>query len=161
MTQFASPVTSFGAAENFLGGKDWRAIGHNTAIIRRSETTIAVLFHSTDVVTFHLDGRVTFNTGGWESVTTKVRMNALSPCSVWSEGGTWAIMGPSGDSARFEDGVTLDAAGTFQNWKEARFLLRESRARRLAIKDAEIAAWIGESPETREVLTMVPSPAGS
>ena len=138
MTRFASPVTSFAAAERFLeAGRDpsWRSIGHNTVVHRKSDGTIAILFHSTNVVIFHQDGRITFNTGGWWSVTTKVRLNEFSPCSVWSEGdGDWAIMGPTGDGARFEDGVTMGADGTFQNFKEARFLLRESRARRLALE---------------------------
>ncbi len=137
MTRFASPVTNFAAADAFLGSKDWRTIGHNTAIRRVGPTTIAARYHDTDVVLYHEDGRVTFSTGGWMSTTTKVRLNALSACSIWSEGdGDWAIMGPTGDSARFEDGVTLDAEGTFQNWKEARYLLRELRARRMAALDA-------------------------
>jgi hypothetical protein len=146
MTRFASPVTSFAAADAFLGSKDWRTIGHNTAIRRVSPDRIAARYHYTDVVTYHQDGRITFSTGGWMSVTTKVRLNALSPCQVWSEGdGDWAIQGPTGDAARFEDGVTMDAEMTFQNWKEARFLLRESRARRMAVLDAQDAAANGDS----------------
>jgi len=146
MTRFASPVTSFGAAGRHLGSRDSRPIGHNTSVERLSETRIAIRFHSTNVITFHMDGRITFDTGGWWSVTTKVRLNSLSPCQIWSEGdGDWAIQGPTGDGARFEDGITMGADGTFQNWKEARALLRASRARRFAIKDAELAAMTGDS----------------
>jgi hypothetical protein len=145
MTTFASPVTSYGAAALFLGDTEWRKIGHNTSIRRVSPTTIAARYHYTDVITYHEDGRITFTTGGWMSVTTKVRLNALSPCQVWSEGdGDWAIQGPTGDSARFEDGITMDSELTFQNWKEARFLLRASRARRLDIAADQVAAMTGD-----------------
>lgn len=137
MTRFASPLRTFGDARCFLGNSDSKRIGHNTDVVRRADDRIAVRYHSTDVITYHSDGRIAFSTGGWYSVTTKVRLNALSPCSVYSEGaGDWAITGPTGDSARFEDGIVLDSELTFQNWKEARFLLRESRARRAALEVA-------------------------
>lgn len=146
MTRFAAPVTSFATADAFLGEKDWRSIGHNTAIRRVNSTTIAARYHYTDVVTYHEDGRVAFSTGGWMTSTTKVRLNALSACTIYSVDGVWEIIAPYGaDGAVFEDGVVLDAEGTFQNWKEARALLRASRARRLEIKDAELAAMTGDS----------------
>ena len=124
-----SSVTTFSEASEFLaGGRDpsWRKIGHNTVVHRKSDGSIAVLFHSTNVVTFHKDGRITFNTGGWWSVTTKVRLNEFSPCRVWSEGGgEWGIDVLGGDSAKFEDGVTLGADGTFQDHKAARWAALE------------------------------------
>jgi len=134
MARFTDTVTSFEDAEAFLaGGRDphYRVIGHNTAVIRVTRAAIAIRYHSTNVITYHRDGRVSFRTGGWYSVTTKDRLNALSPCRVWSEKGDWAIdvylgNGIAGDSARFEDGVTLGADGTFQEWKAARWAIKHA-----------------------------------
>ena len=129
-------VTSYTEAETFLeGGRDasWRTIGHNTVVHRLSDGSIAILYHSTNVVVYHQDGRIVFRTGGWYSVTTKVRLNEYSPCRIWSDRGEWSIdlylgNGRAGDSARFEDGVTLGADRTFQGWKADRWALRQEGA---------------------------------
>jgi hypothetical protein len=48
---------------------------NNTAISRNADGSIVVRLHSTDVVTVATDGTVTLNTGGWNTVTTRARMN--------------------------------------------------------------------------------------
>lgn len=129
LTMTHATVTNYSEAETFLeGGRDpsWRKISHNTVVHRKSHGSIAILYHSTDVITYHMDGRIVFRTGGWYSLTTKVRLNEFSPCRVWSDKGTWEIdlylgNGRAGDSALFEDGVTLGADRTFQDWKASRW----------------------------------------
>lgn len=46
--------------------------------VRHEGGKIIVRYHYTDVVTIHKDGRVTLDTGGWFTATTKVRMNQAS-----------------------------------------------------------------------------------
>lgn len=48
---------------------------------------IAVQLHATDVVTFFLDGRIEVNTGGWDTVTTRDRINCYldKPWHVYGE----------------------------------------------------------------------------
>jgi hypothetical protein len=53
---------------------------------------IAVELHATDVVTFYPDGRAELRTGGWNTVTTRGRINHVlgyrdsDPLSMWSVG---------------------------------------------------------------------------
>jgi hypothetical protein len=71
------------ASEQLTGRcKERRKLGNNTYLVRRSETAIAVLLHSTDIVTFHSNGDIDIYTGGWNTVTTKDRINGYSPVCV-------------------------------------------------------------------------------
>lgn len=46
----------------------------------------AVRLHNTNVVTFHANGDVTLDTGGWKTRTTLERMRAFFPGSKWPTG---------------------------------------------------------------------------
>ena len=50
-------------------------IRNNTYLVRDDPDTIAVRFHSTNIVTVQRNGTVWLSTGGWETVTTKSRLN--------------------------------------------------------------------------------------
>lgn len=98
---------------------NYRKLANNTYAIRRGDD-IAVRLHETDVLTFHADRpKVTYQTGGWWTVTTKDRINRFGPhlWQVWSNRGTWFLHGPDiSDPFRFWDGLTLDpATGTIVN----------------------------------------------
>lgn len=71
-----------------LGGKQEVKIGHNTWICRRDNGDVAVKYHYTDIVTFHPDYSITVRTGGWDSVTTRGRLDQiLRGHRVYSRGG--------------------------------------------------------------------------
>ena len=73
------PGGGYFAFDRALGNRDERTVANNTRLIRRrgAETeAIALRLHSTDVVTFCLDGRIVLATGGWNTVTTRQRINA-------------------------------------------------------------------------------------
>lgn len=85
--------------------KESRKLRRNTYAIRRRGTAadkqgaIAVRLHNTDILTFtRRNGGeyVTFNTGGWSTVTTKERMNGYAPdgFDVGSTRGDWYLYGP-------------------------------------------------------------------
>jgi hypothetical protein len=75
---------------------------NNTRIERRDEDTYALRLHATDIATFHRDGRVTLNSGGWRTVTTKDRLSAVTPHIV-SERGDWYVRAePDPDDPRPE-----------------------------------------------------------
>lgn len=76
-----SPLT-FEGANQFLGTRDGRKIKNNTYLQRRGDDAIAVMLHSTDVVTYERNGRVTIKTGGWSTNTTRDRINGFSPVGV-------------------------------------------------------------------------------
>jgi hypothetical protein len=70
--------TSFEEAEGMLTGRcaNSRKVANHTYVQRRG-ADIAVKLHATDVATFRPDGTVELSTGGWVTVTTKERMNAV------------------------------------------------------------------------------------
>lgn len=67
-----------------------RKLENNTYAERRGEC-IAIRLHATDIMTFHPDGRIVLNSGGWKTVTTKARMNEYLPpgLQIWQNRGTW------------------------------------------------------------------------
>jgi hypothetical protein len=82
-----------------------RKIANHTTLHRIDDSTIAVQLHSTDVITFHEDGRIVFDSGGWKTSTTKERMNSFSPARISQSRGSWTIsIGTV--SANFADGIT-------------------------------------------------------
>ena len=65
-----------------LGTRNTRRIANNTTLHRRADGAIAVRLHTTDVVAWFDDGRVTFDTGGWNTSTTARRMHRYAPPGV-------------------------------------------------------------------------------
>ncbi len=92
----------FAAAEQFLAAgknKNVRPVARNTRLRRIDEDTIALIFHSTAVVTYHRDTSMTIYGGGWNTQTTRRRIADYSPARIASQpGGTgkW-IVGDTGE----------------------------------------------------------------
>lgn len=107
-------VQSYADAEQYLGSKSDRPIGSGraTRLQRRGADTIALKLHATDVVTYHRDGRIVLNSGGWRTVTTKERMNRFSPLSISQSKGHWGVVaGPDfwsdpSQAVSYADGMT-------------------------------------------------------
>lgn len=93
-----------------LNGRTSRTLAHNTTVEADPDGSVGVRFHSTRIITFHPEGTFTVNTGGWRSVTTKQRLNALLPAGfrIYSKAYAWRITTPEGEFA-FEDGDTWKA----------------------------------------------------
>lgn len=65
-----------------LNGKGRRKIGHNTYVELDEdgdEPIIRILYHYTYIASFHRDGIIELNTNGWETSTTKQRINSVLP----------------------------------------------------------------------------------
>ena len=94
-------------ASEKLGTRDSRKVANNTYLKREPETKdIHVKLHDTNVVTYHEDGSVTFNSGGWRTMTTADRMRNWGPFrwgGLQSDRGVWTILGHL-----FFDGITFD-----------------------------------------------------
>lgn len=63
---------------------------NNTRVEKRDEDTYILRLHATDIATFHRDGRVTLNSGGWRTVTTMDRLRAVTS-HLYSERGQWYV----------------------------------------------------------------------
>lgn len=64
---------------DLLGDNDAMKIAHNTTLVRLDADNLGVVLHSTTIVTFHRDGRISLNTGGWNTPLTRQRMNLVLP----------------------------------------------------------------------------------
>jgi len=122
-----------------------RKLANNTTLLRINPSTIAVKLHSTNVITFHADGRIVFDSGGWKTPTTKERMNSFSPARVSQSQGTWEIT-IADAAANYADGITWTGrkwTGTGEDPKTAVKLTR--RAAKFA-RDYMNAFDAGEVP---------------
>ena len=106
----SSIPSSFDEALGFLKGKDSRACGNNTTVLR-VQTGIGVRYHNTIIGIFHADGTLTVSTGGWHTVTTKSRINRMLYDARWTLGSTrgqmhWTYRHGNRDSetVEFRDG---------------------------------------------------------
>lgn len=99
--------------------RKWK-IGNNTWI-RDHGAEIAVLFHRTEIVVYRA-GSVSINSGGWQTSTTKSRINCLLPAGwdIWQQAGEWYLSsGPwwpvNATSERrnleYVDGITIHDSG--------------------------------------------------
>lgn len=100
---------SFTDANQILGNRDRKKIGHNT-YLQRAGDDIEAIYHSTAVVTYHPNNTMTCKTGGWQTVTTKDRLNQLTPLRIGSTKGIWYA-----NSERFFDGIICDTSGQVLN----------------------------------------------
>lgn len=85
-----------------------RKLANNTYVERRG-SDIAIRLHSTDILTFKPDGAVAVTSGGWQTPTTKDRLNAYLPAgfSIHQKKGLWYW----NDGTHFAEGDSLAPTG--------------------------------------------------
>lgn len=66
-----------------------RFVARNTVEWKDADGARHIRLHRTDILTFHPDGSIRINTGGWNTITTRDRINAFlpSPFRVWTHRG--------------------------------------------------------------------------
>lgn len=94
-----------------------KPIANNTYVVRSGDADLAIRLHQTDVVTFHVNGTITLDTGGWHTVTTKDRMNTYLPgdLRVYSDRGSWFLYRHGEKLGPYFDGMTITADGEILN----------------------------------------------
>ena len=101
---YAKAKTMLASARSKEAGKP---IANNTRLFE-VEGGIAVRLHNTDILTFAPDGRVTYNSGGWRTNTTKDRMNTFGPARIGAADGLWWIHHyGSGEVHHYLDGCSV------------------------------------------------------
>ena len=86
--------------------KTSRKIGNNTYAEILDDDTVGIKLHSTYVVKIRSDGTYTLNSGGWQTVTTKDRINKYSPVRVYQRDYTWYVT-IAGRELPFIDGMVV------------------------------------------------------
>ena len=88
---------------------------YKTTIAGDGEGNTIITYQSTVIVKFGRD-TVTLNSGGWDTVTTKRKMNQASRqfnlgYSVTQRDFEWLVTLPSGETVTFVDGMTFNREG--------------------------------------------------
>jgi len=86
-------------------------ISRNNTKIKSVEGGRVVTLHHTDIVKVNDDGTVVLNSGGWQTSTTKTRINQVAAewglgFCVYQQNYVWYV-GTGGKSQRFEDGMII------------------------------------------------------
>ena len=92
-----------------------RIVQNNTRIsMSDSDYSVKVRLHNTDVVTFHKGGDITLNTDGWQTVTTKSRINNYLPEGYYLQQrkGEWILRYPCGKVIPYSDGMRITESHT-------------------------------------------------
>lgn len=97
---------NYQTAKDTIKNRDSKKLGNNTYLLPAGDA-FAVRLHQTDVVLIHADGTYTLNSGGWQTPTTKDRINEYTPARLHQAKGLWY----NRDGSLFYDGMTIDAAG--------------------------------------------------
>jgi hypothetical protein len=85
---------TYSEAVKMVRGKrnaDRRKVGNNTYAEILHDGTVAIKLHNTYVVKINPNGTYTLNSGGWQTVTTKDRINQYSPRYVFQKNYEWFV----------------------------------------------------------------------
>lgn len=112
MAQLKATPKNFAEALEVLNGKHSIRLGNNTYLESYTDGTqtdrICVRLHSTNIVQFFPDGRVTLHTGGYHTTTTKERLNQFISARVYQSNYDWFVRA-NGSDVEFSEGFTLTA----------------------------------------------------
>lgn len=102
-------LVSYEAMNNFLGSKSQKVVGHNTTAERISEFEIGIKYHNTYIIKIDPTDIITVNSGGWDTKTTKERLNQFLSCRnvhISQKKFKWTIHGIN-DSLEYIDGMQV------------------------------------------------------
>jgi hypothetical protein len=106
---------NFAEANCILGNRDSLRLGNNTYLVSRfspeeNDKHIAIRLHNTDIVKFYSNGRITLHTGGYQTVTTKERINQFIAGRVFQKNWNWFYDRPlAGYPRQFVEGMDVAA----------------------------------------------------
>ena len=110
-------------AELFLNGRDKRKYSRNTYFERINDTSIGVKLHSTFIVVIHNNDTIELNTGGWETWTTRNRINKIlgflfgpEAPRVYTTKDFMHLWEPKRRPIEFFDGMILNDSGRCINY---------------------------------------------
>lgn len=72
-------------------GRDRRKVGNNTYAEILHDGSVGITLHSTIVVRIYEDGTYKLSNGGWQTATTKDRINQYSPYKVRQKNHEWYV----------------------------------------------------------------------
>lgn len=97
-------------AVNMVRGKrnaNRRKVGNNTYAEMLPDGSVGILLHSTYVVKIHPDNTYTLQTGGWQTLSTKDRINEFAPVRIYQHKYQWFVV-QRGRELPFVDGMVVE-----------------------------------------------------
>jgi hypothetical protein len=93
-------------------------VANNTYKIWLKDGTMIIRLHHTNIITVHPNGNVTLSSGGWETLTTKKRLNTFIPhylnnYQIIQRDYTWYLIDSNNPRKciEFYDGITFNRFG--------------------------------------------------
>lgn len=88
-------------------------VGRGHTYVIREDGLIYITYHGTTIVCLAPNGDITLSSGGWRTLTTKTRINAILPRNwhVYSDMGVWYLQDPWKRKRIFADGMTIKYRG--------------------------------------------------
>lgn len=122
-----------------------KIIARNT-FQRTDPATGAVItrLHRTDIVTRYPDGTEVLTSGGWQTITTRDRINLASRFRLTQRKGVWYVGDGEGNEVPFRDGITLPRDFGGPGAQAARRAGEEAEALRKAVKKFSLLIKAGE-----------------
>ena len=92
---------------NIDGGINAHIVKNNTIEYWKEDGSRVIRLHHTDILTFNPDNTITFNTDGWETISTKSRMNEYqNKVNIYQKNHKWYVSTKDGDM-EYHDGITI------------------------------------------------------
>jgi len=136
------------AAEYLATGKnkaDRPLPGRETRLQRRSDTSIAVRYWQTDIVTYHEDGTIVLDSGGYHTFTTKAKINEYLPreYGLNQDKNIWYVHNGV-TTALFKNGMSFAPDGTMTGTLPESDIKKQAKLNRAIAKYARdfIDAWL-------------------
>jgi hypothetical protein len=96
ITTFYDAATVFLRAPQAQQRANSIKVSNNTYLIRETDgdavKSYALAFHGSKIIRYGADGSITLNHHGYQTATTKHRMNQFTPFSVYQRDGAWFVV---------------------------------------------------------------------
>jgi hypothetical protein len=115
-------TTKVDSLRNVRGVKSAKKVGNNTFEVIYKDGCKAIRLHRTDVVTYRPDGACILNTDGWQTRTTKDRINKYANVRVVQDNHKWFVYAPTQSSILskipYRDYMIFDSCGFHNSPRE-------------------------------------------
>ena len=92
-------------AINLIKNRSSKKLANNTYLLKDG-VNFVIRLHETNIVTITPKNHYILNNGGWQTMTTKDRLNKYLPCNIYQEKGLWYLSG-----SLYYNGMELNSKG--------------------------------------------------
>jgi hypothetical protein len=110
-------------------GLDKKKLANNTYLMKSD--CFVIQLHNTNIIKIYPNDIYELNTEGWQTVTTKDRLNEFSPADIYQKRGVWFVKDNNADKEDkvFFDGIRISKSGEILNSDSAPDNLIERKKR--------------------------------